>query len=595
MTTDASQQKEPMAIREPKPVQPAFSAMEKFFFLKPLRRVYARVQGEEPGILERLLREMNITVDVAPEDLDRVPRTGAALVVANHPFGILDGAALGAILLRVRPDTKILTNSLVAAVDELEQHCIQIDPFARPGARGTNILGLRKAIAHLRGGGVLAVFPSGEVSHWQFRQSEVTDPEWNTTAARLARLSGAPVVPALFVGRNSLPFHLFGIIHPRLRTIQLSREFLKKAGQAIELRIGTPVPPQKIARLADDRQATDYLRWRTYLLRRRRPDPTQSAETQETYSRNLRPSRKALISEIESLDAQCKLHENQEFQVFVADAERIPRALVEIGRQRELAFQEVGAGTGRGVDLDPFDPHYKHLILWHKKDSQIAGGYRFVNTAEVLRIAGLQGLYTTTLFSIDPKFFESMGPMLEVGRSFVRRDYQKQYAPLMLMWRGIGRYVAEHPETPLLFGPVSISSAYTPVSRDMIFQFFKARQQNPLAQWIKPKRPFRRRSVSDWELQAIRCLLDIEDVSSSVAEIERDGKGVPVLLRQYLKIGGELLAFNVDKDFSDVLDGLILVDLRKTDPFRLETYMGKSGLASFLNHHAGVSNGALSS
>jgi putative hemolysin len=591
MMTDASKQKGPMTVRDPKPVQPVLSAMEKLFFARPLRHVYARVQGEEPGILERLLRELEITVRVAPEDLARVPRTGAALVVANHPFGILDGAALGAVLLRVRPDTKILTNSLVAAVDELDRHCIQIDPFERPGARGKNILGLRKAIAHLRGGGVLAVFPSGEVSHWQFRQSEVTDPEWNTTAARLARLSGAPVVPALFVGRNSLPFHLLGIIHPRLRTIQLSREFLKKAGQEIELRIGTPVSPQKISRVADDRQATDYLRWRTYLLRRRRPDPTQSAETQEAYPRILRTSRKTIISEIESLDAHCKLHENQDFQVFVADAERIPHGLVEIGRQRELAFQEVGEGSGRDVDLDPFDPHYKHLILWHKKDSQIAGGYRFVNTAEVLRTLGPQGLYTTTLFSIDPKFFETMGPMLEVGRSFVRRDYQKQYAPLMLMWRGIGRYVAEHPETPVLFGPVSISSAYTPVSRDMIFQFFKARQQNPLAQWIKPKRPFRRRSVSDWELQAIRCLLDIEDVSSSVAEIERDGKGVPVLLRQYLKIGGELLAFNVDKDFSDVLDGLILVDLRKTDPFRLETYMGKTGLASFLNHHAGIPEG----
>src|SRR5262249_44008402 len=346
--------------------------------------------------------------------------------------------------------------------------------FERPGARSTNILGLRKAIAHLRGGGVLAVFPSGEVSHWQFRQSEVTDPEWNTTAARLARLSGAPVVPALFVGQNSLPFHLFGLIHPRLRTIQLSREFLKKAGQEIELRIGTPVPPQKISRVADDRRATDYLRWRTYLLRRRRPDPTQPTETQEAYPRSLRSSRESIISEIESLEPQSKLHENQEFQVLVADADRIPQALLEIGRQRELAFQEIGEGTGRDVDLDPFDPHYKHLILWHKKDFQIAGGYRFVNTAEVVRTAGPQDLYTTPLFSIDPKFFECMGPMLELGRSFVRRDYQKQYSPLMLMWRGIGRYVAEHPETPVLFGPVSISSAYTPASRDMIFQFFKA-------------------------------------------------------------------------------------------------------------------------
>jgi putative hemolysin len=577
-----------MIFSDAKPAQPSLSAMEKLFFVKPLRHVYARVQGQAPGILERLLREMNITVRVAPEDLARVPRTGPALVVANHPFGILDGAALGAILLRVRPDTKILTNSLVAAVDELEQHCIQIDPFERPGSHRTNILGLRKAIAHLKQGGMLAVFPSGEVSHWQFRQSEVTDPEWNTTAARLARLSGAPVLPALFVGRNSLPFHLLGLIHPRLRTIQLSREFLKKAGKEIELRIGTPVPPQKISRVNNDRQATDYLRWRTYLLRRRRSDPTQPAETQGVHSRGLPSWREAIISEIESLEPQNKLHENQEFQVFVADAQRIPQALLEIGRQRELAFQEVGAGCGREVDLDPFDPHYKHLILWHKNDSQIAGGYRFVNTAEVFRTTGRQGLYTTTLFSIDPKFFESLGPMLEVGRSFVRRDYQKQYAPLMLMWRAIGRYVAEHPETPVLFGPVSISSAYTPASRDMMFQFFKTRRQNPLAEWVKPKHPFRRRSVSDWELQALRSLLDVEDVSSSVAEIERDGKGVPVLLRQYLKIGGELLAFNVDKDFSDVLDGLILVDLRKTDAFRLETYMGKSGLASFLNHHAAV-------
>jgi len=552
--------------------------MEEVFLVRPLRHVYARVRGEGSCILERLLREMNIRVRVAPEDLARVPSTGPALVVANHPFGILDGAALGATLLRVRPDTKILTNSLVAAVHELEQHCIQIDLLRRRGSHGTNMLGLRRAVMHLRSGGILAVFPSGEVSHWHFRKSEVTDPEWSTTAARLARLASAPVVPVLFGGRNSLPFQLLGCIHPRLRTIQLSREFLKKAGKEIELRIGTPVTAQKLSRIVDDRQATDYLRWRTYLLRRRsRPD-----------QRNLSSWRKTIASEIESLDTQSKLHENQEFQVFVVDAAQVPQAMLEIGRQRELAFQEVGEGTGREVDLDRFDDYYKHLILWHKKDSQIAGAYRFVNTAQILRTMGREGLYTTTLFYIDASFFEHMGPMLEVGRSFVRRDYQKQYAPLMMMWRGIGKYVAGHPETPVLFGPVSISSAYSPASRDMIFQFFESRQSNPLAQWIKPRRRFRRRAVSDWELQAVRCLLDIEDVSSSVAEIEGDGKGVPVLLRQYLKIGGELLAFNVDKDFCDVLDGLILVDLRNSNRARVETYMGKSGLASFLDYHASV-------
>jgi putative hemolysin len=179
--------------------------------------------------------------------------------------------------------------------------------------------------------------------------------------------------------------------------------------------------------------------------------------------------------------------------------------------------------------------------------------------------------------------------MLEMGRSFIRRDYQKQYAALLMMWRGIGRYLAVHPEAPTLFGPVSISSSYNQTSRELLFRFFQTQHVNPLAQWIRPKRPFKSRPVSEWELQAIRYLLDIEEMSSSIAEIEADGKGVPVLLRQYLKIGGELLAFNVDKNFSDVLDGLILVDLRKTDPARLETYFGKTGLAAFLDFHAAAS------
>ena len=87
-------------------------------------------------------------------------------------------------------------------------------------------------------------------------------------------------------------------------------------------------------------------------------------------------------------------------------------------------------------------------------------------------------------------------------------------------------------------------------------------------------------------MRAIRYLLDLEEMSSSISEIEGDGKGVPVLLRQYLKIGGELLAFNVDRNFSNALDGLVLVDLRKTDPARLETYMGKKdGAERFMQHH----------
>ena len=570
------------------------SALEQFFFVRPLRKVYDRVRRPgSPSLTEQLLREMRIEVRVTPEDLARIPHSGPALVVANHPFGILDGAVLATLLPRIRSDVKLLSNYIVGAVEEMEDICIYLDPFDRPSAHRVNVAGLRRAIEHLKNGGLLAMFPAGEVSHWQFRHGEVTDPEWSPTVARLARISRAPVIPVLFAGRNSVGYHLLGAIHPRLRTIQLPHELLNKAGKEIELRVGTPVPAEKLCRMVqnNDQQATNYLRWRTYLLRQRPATAPVSA---------LQPARRkekagvlppfdceAVAAEIEALGADHELDENREFRVYVSDAPTIPRVLLEIGRQRELAFREAGEGTGNELDLDAFDVHYQHLILWHRTDRRIAGGYRFASTADILPHRGLAGLYTNTLFWIDPTFFVRTGPALELGRSFVRREYQKQYAPLLTLWKGLGRYLAQHPETPVLFGPVSVSSAYRRHSRELMVEYFRSRRANPLSEWIRPRRSFHLPLLPDWQMRAIRYLLDLEEMSSSIAEIEGDGKGVPVLLRQYLKIGGELLAFNVDRNFSDALDGLVLVDLRKTDPARLETYMGKEGVARFMEHHRG--------
>jgi putative hemolysin len=573
------------------PAAGKLSAIEQFFFVRPLQKVYSRArQPVGSSILENLLQQMRIEVRVTPQDMERIPRTGPALVVANHPFGILDGAVLGAILPRLRKDVKLLTNYLVSAIEELADLCIYLDPFERPAAHRVNVAGLRQAISHLKNGGMLVMFPAGEVSHWQFRHGEVTDPEWNPTVSRLVRMSRAPVVPVLFAGRNSLPYQVLGVVHPKLRTLQLPRELLNKEGKEIELRVGTPVSAEKICRIRNDQQATNYLRWRTYLLRRRQPAaPATAAPPAAAHHEDLLPplDQEAVAAEMAALGAENELEESRDFRVYVANAAQIPRTLIEIGRQRELAFREAGEGTGKELDLDSFDAHYKHLILWHRKESLIAGGYRFANTAEVLASRGLQGLYTTTLFWIDPKFFERMGPALEVGRSFICREYQRQYASLAMLWKGIARYLARHPETPVLFGPVSISNTYHRTSRELLFEFFRSQRGNPLSEWIRPKRPFRSRPLSDWEMRTIRYLLDIEEMSSSIAEIEGDGKGVPVLLRQYLKLGGELLAFNVDKSFSNVLDGLILVDLRKTDPARLETFfMGKEGLARFLERQA---------
>ena len=576
-------------------VHPDFSSIPaaRFLFTSQLRELYERVkQSQEGTIWDRLVRELKINLEVDAADLARVPATGPVVVVANHPFGILDGVILTAMLLRVRTDVKVLANFVLSVVPELQANCIYVDPFNSEGSKESNSRGLKQAVAHLRKGGMLVTFPAGQVSHWQFRHGEICDPDWSEMTSRLVRITHAVALPVLFVGSNSVPFHLLGMMHPILRTARLPHEFFNKTGKTIAVRIGNPVPVEKICSIPTEEDATRYLRWKTYILGNR-PNAgiTNDARFRIAFPKKFVPLStevpgEAVIREIQALLPDQNLEQTRDFVVYAASAHQIPNALSEIGRLRELSFREVGEGTGKPVDLDRYDSYYRHLILWNKSRQEIAGAYRLANTTEVLASRGIRGLYTSSLFAYESRIFNEMGPALELGRSFVRPEYQRQFAPLLLLWKGIARYIALHPETPILFGAVSMSSQYSQASRELLVRFFEWHSQDPLGKYVRPRRSFRpRRKLREWELSAIRHLLDVDELSESIAQIERDGKGIPILLKQYLKVGGTILAFNVDKAFSNVLDGLIMVDLRKTDPSRLETYMSKAGIARFRQFH----------
>jgi putative hemolysin len=177
-----------------------------------------------------------------------------------------------------------------------------------------------------------------------------------------------------------------------------------------------------------------------------------------------------------------------------------------------------------------------------------------------------------------------MGPALELGRSFVRPEYQRGFAPLLLLWKGIGKFVARNPRYKVLFGPVSISNRYQSISRELMVSFLERRAS--LREWmglVRRRNPFR-----GPRLLMPAADFDLEDLSDAVSDLEPDGAGVPVLLRQYLKLGGRLLAFNVDPDFADALDGLIVVDLTRTEPKLLARYLGKSEAAQFLAFQKGT-------
>jgi putative hemolysin len=583
----------------------------KFLPVDRVRELYRRVRQFPEGFgLENLLAEMRVDLRVDAADTARIPAVGPIVVVANHPFGMLDGAVLAVLLTRVRPDVKVMTNYLLRDVPELAHHCIFVNPFESSGViQGSgdiNRSAVREALAWLRGGGMLAVFPAGEVSHWQFPQAEIADPAWNDTAARLIRRTGAAALPVYFCGRNSVGFHLFGMIHPRLRTAFLLQEFLQQEERTVEVRVGSEIPGDSVSSIADDREAIEYLRWRTYLLARRsRPEfswpeavrskisekvqaPIAAAEPAELLAAELNG-----LAADPSLGDRC-LAENGDLAVYLARANETPRILLELGRLREVTFRRAGEGTGKSRDLDRFDRYYWHVLLWHKSKRELVGAYRAGNTAEILAEHGVGGLYTNTLFRYDARVFEKIGPALELGRSFVRPEYQRQYAPLLLLWKAIARLVAPHAGVPVLFGAVSISNDYSKASREMIYRFFEARmQEDELSGLIEPRRPFRPAGLRPWDCRAMcHALRNIDELSQPITDVEADGKGLPILLRQYAKIGGKLIGFNVDRKFSNVLDGLVVVDLRKTEPALLERYMGREAAMRFRERHGSLAQPA---
>lgn len=545
--------------------------------LRQLERLYRQIPAASADRFADLaLNALAVTAHCADGDISHVPATGALIVVANHPHGAVDGLALASVIRRVRPDVRLLANHWLATIPELEATCFFVDPFGRRSAVDRSHHGLRGALHWLRSGHALIVFPAGEVAHDRSNGDSPRDSDWSTTVGRLALHAAAPIVPAHIAGRNSRLFYLAGRVHPVLRTCLLPRELLKKCGTTVSIRIGPAVRTNREVAghelTALTREATDRLAVQTLDAPR---GPGDEAE-----------ARAAIEREIAALPEDACLVRAGRFRVFCAPAERIPLTLEDIGRLRERTYRAVGEGTGRDIDLDAFDRTYLHLWSWDTEARGVVGAYRLGLADTLVSGDGVDALYTRTLFRYDRALLDRLGPSIELGRSFVREEYQRSHTALLLLWRGIGQFIARHPRYRVLFGPVTISAEYSDEARQLLMSFLEQQYgSGALAGLVTathpPTRPPRPASV---ELSVATA--STEEVSRAIASLERSGAGMPVLLRHYLKLNARLLAFNVDPSFRNALDALMMVDLTRVDPSTLSRYIGAEETARYLAHHA---------
>jgi putative hemolysin len=566
--------------------------LARLLCFKKLNQLYDGVcDGLDAGedFADVALDLLNVHVNINTESLRHIPAKGPVFVVANHPFGIIDGLILIKAMRTVRSDSVIMANSMLAMIPELRPYLIEVDPFGTSESAKRNIGGLKSALRWLKQGHMIGTFPAGEVASLRLRKRMVRDPQWSPTVAGIVRKTGAQVVPMFFKGRHGPLFQALGLVHPRLRTVMLPRVNLKQINQTVDVTVGKPISEAKAKSFATDEETINYLRFRTHVLRRIDRKRDKHVEDTDSATPIARPwPHEALLREVHGLDEERILVRSGEFVVFETGVSHAPGLLHEIGRLREETFRPVGEGTGQALDTDRFDKTYRHIVLWDAEKEQIAGAYRFGRTDELLARQGVKGLYSSTLFKLRPELFEHMGPAMEMGRSFICSEYQRSYQSLLLLWKGIAEYVTRNPRYKTLFGCVSVSSDYNPVSRELMVRFLERHRSLPeLAHLARPKRPPKLKYVKRLDISLPETAFnDIEDIGVVVGDIETD-KSIPVLLKQYLKLGGRILSFNIDPDFGDCMDGLILVDLRRTEQRMLNRFMGTDKAAAFMAYHQG--------
>lgn len=574
------------AIRRRLPVAPPAWLIEpllNFTGLGELNEAYATLPpvATNPNPFRRFLDHLKIRVQAHEENTERIPTEGATLLVANHPFGGADGLALGALALSRRSDVRILVNSWLGEIRELEPWLIQIDVFDTKESTTANAGHLLAALRHLRQGGLLIVFPAGTVSQFNPLTGKVQDVRWGTGAATLARHSGATVIPCFFRGGNRPLFHLAGLVHPALRTALLPRELVAKQNSEIAVTLGKPVSPETISRFKDDETLTAWFRVRTYDLERDASQPSSSTQLAIA-----NPVESHLIAEeLRRLPEDALLVSQGLYRVYLARHRSIPLTLQEIGRLREVSFRAVGEGTGGARDLDQFDSTYMHLVLWDATQQRVIGACRLAFCDDHLRSGGLAALYTHTLFRYREGLKAELTQAIELGRSFIQPEYQRKPLALAMLWRGIGEVLCRNPSYRRLVGPVSISDQYRGSSLRLMLSFLQTvHPERGLSRHVSPRNAVQYRLTESEQRVLSHSTDTVKELSSRLVELDEEGKRVPVLIERYLELGARVLSVSRDAEFGGCVDALVIVDLNHAPATLLKRFMGAEGYDWYREH-----------
>ena len=517
--------------------------------------------------IDQVLEYFNFSYSISHRDRSNIPASGRVVIVANHPLGALDGLSLLKLVGEIRRDVKIVVNDMLMNFKAAENLMLPVDNISKSTQKNS----IAKIIKSLNNDEAVIVFPAGEVS--RIRPNGVRDGKWTTGFLNFAKKTNSPILPIYVDARNSSLFYSSSMVYKPLAGMLLAHEIFNKKSQTISMKVGKSIPYHQIELLPLAKNETaKLLRRHLYRIGKGK---SPLFETEQTI---VHPQeRRAIKKELQNAELLGETVDGKKIYLFNYQSDSA--VMQEIGRLREITFRQVGEGTGKKCDLDRYDRDYRHLILWDEQELEIAGAYRLGEVKHLFSTEGSRGIYSQELFDYDA---ERMAPFfeqgIELGRSFVSPKYWGKRS-LDYLWYGIGAYLKRYPEIRYLFGPVSLSNTYPEFAKALIVSFYQHYLNDP-AKLAKARVPYQ----IDTELklrvdQTISGLDFDDDFKSMRIQLAHMNVSVPTLYKQYSDLcedgGVRFIDFNVDANFGNCIDGLVMVDLQALKPAKYKRYLAE--------------------